>query len=585
MSHFLKTLLWGSGILGAIALLFPSLIIVGLFLLVIPGLILGLAPTVFCYTALFAAFWFLGPFARRPLAALLGGAAVLAIAIGVPTLINTASKATLKVANARDIAPPAPLRPVATIAIQPAERYWSAGLCGDLCQLLLYNGAAQRVISLPPLPDPDDKSQRVLSPTAFRIARSATCANAKDLVRDDRGGNWISEQRKSQTSMRAISAAVRMRIASGDCLLSETVTNTRADLLIRRVDDVIGIKKQRLGLLPGPVTIRRLELVTAGKVVARGSENKAAYLNVPLHLSPISSGTYSLKGWEWGRSSRYAEGYDVLGQLGRFTRFRLTTPEGADGLALRRLIDAALDAPSLPADHAAFGLLDDYYDLVREKGPIEGEAVRLAKLIADERNTKFWFFPMWKLSDAEKLSLRDPILNRLQQLIASDNLDNYKALEQLIGSLPPGALSAPDARINSLIADPAGRRRTPTLVKRLADRGATATAQLVSIMRAGWTAPRDIEGSRVHNYGDDSEAAMNGLCRIGSAAAAALPELRAMAAAGIIPPYKQESDEWRSLLVALGADANEFNLPENRKWKVELYRDRLRRDAQECGNL
>jgi hypothetical protein len=582
MSRFLKVLLWWSGGISAVAFAFPDLIIIGLYLFVIPGLILSLAPAVFFYTALFSLFWFKGPFAGTWRAGSLGSLALAVVAIGVPTVLNLLTTGALKVANARDKNPAKPFNPVATIAIQPADRYWSQNLCGDLCQLLLYNGAAQRVISLPPPPEPDEKNRNARSATAFRIVKNANCADAKELIRNDRGGNWLQESRKSPATTQSIGSAVRLRIAGGECLVSEPITDRRADLLIRRVDEVIGIKDQRFGLLPGPVNIRALELVVGDKVVARGSENKASKLIIPLFPAPRMRGM-SVSDWEWARISRYSEGYDVLAQLSRFTTFRLTTPDGADGKTLRATIDAALANLALPADHAAFGLLDDYYDLVREKGPIDGDAARLAKLISDERNIKFWFFPAWKLNDAEKLTLRDPILNRLPQLIAADKPDSYKALQQLVDSLPEGALSAPDSRVDALIADPASRRRTPTLVKRLADRGPVAIDQLVTIMREGWTAPREIDGDRIYNYGDDAEAALSGLCRLGPAAKSALPKLRAMAAAGIVPPRKQESDEWRSLLVALGADANEFELPKDRTWKTDLYRDRLRRDAAKCG--
>ena len=49
----LKFALWLSGILGAIALAMPALVEIGLWLLILPGLILMLAPTVFLYLATF----------------------------------------------------------------------------------------------------------------------------------------------------------------------------------------------------------------------------------------------------------------------------------------------------------------------------------------------------------------------------------------------------------------------------------------------------------------------------------------------------------------------------------------------------
>ena len=46
--------LWVSGVLTAIVVAIPQLVAIGFFLLIVPGIILALAPTVFIYTATFA---------------------------------------------------------------------------------------------------------------------------------------------------------------------------------------------------------------------------------------------------------------------------------------------------------------------------------------------------------------------------------------------------------------------------------------------------------------------------------------------------------------------------------------------------
>jgi hypothetical protein len=73
-----KTALIVSGILAAIALSAPSTVTLGLFLLIIPGLVLALAPTIFVYLSLIAVIrWLLPP------PGLLGWAAAVAMAIGI----------------------------------------------------------------------------------------------------------------------------------------------------------------------------------------------------------------------------------------------------------------------------------------------------------------------------------------------------------------------------------------------------------------------------------------------------------------------------------------------------------------------
>ena len=50
----IKKALWVSGILAAIAVLIPGSVVLGLYLGILPGLILAVAPTIFLYTAAFA---------------------------------------------------------------------------------------------------------------------------------------------------------------------------------------------------------------------------------------------------------------------------------------------------------------------------------------------------------------------------------------------------------------------------------------------------------------------------------------------------------------------------------------------------
>src|SRR4051794_35566935 len=56
-----KTALIVSGVLALIALAAPSLVILGFFLFIVPGLILALAPTVFVYLLLIAVIRALAP--------------------------------------------------------------------------------------------------------------------------------------------------------------------------------------------------------------------------------------------------------------------------------------------------------------------------------------------------------------------------------------------------------------------------------------------------------------------------------------------------------------------------------------------
>ena len=86
-----KTMLWVSGVLTAIDVAFPQLVGFGMFLLILPGVILALAPTVFIYTATFAIVRRYLPI-MRPVALNLT-AAFIALGLGVLVTLPFAVKA------------------------------------------------------------------------------------------------------------------------------------------------------------------------------------------------------------------------------------------------------------------------------------------------------------------------------------------------------------------------------------------------------------------------------------------------------------------------------------------------------------
>lgn len=57
MKGFLTTYLMITGIGAFLALAMPGLVMLGLFMLILPGLILGMMPTAFIYGVIFAVGW------------------------------------------------------------------------------------------------------------------------------------------------------------------------------------------------------------------------------------------------------------------------------------------------------------------------------------------------------------------------------------------------------------------------------------------------------------------------------------------------------------------------------------------------
>ena len=142
--------------------------------------------------------------------------------------------------------------------------------------------------------------------------------------------------------------------------------------------------------------------------------------------------------------------------------------------------------------------------------------------------------------------------------------------------MPEGAFRRPDPRVERLLSSTEALVNGPGLVSRLADRGPSESERLFSFVRERY-APASKNGAGRRS--EIAEAALRGLCRLGPAAQPILARLRRVAEDGTVPPGMQDSDLWRATLVSLGANAEEFDLPKNRHWQIDRYRQSLRKLA------
>jgi hypothetical protein len=277
-----------TGVAALVVLAVPGVVLIGLFLGIIPGIVLWSSPSLFVYSLL----WWstraillripiltqipmvgMLPFAVPVLSAVL----VATPAVLIPFLINTRVDALAQRMRAGDFEPekPVALTPVVALLME-GNINWSTRkpFCETLCLRLLYNSAVARIIAV----DPAHSN----ATSAFWIERRDACPERPNFDFDVR---WMTDfplARGDNPEDR-----VRARIAHGECLMEGDGRLDEAAMTIsyRTVQKGVSIFEHPWALQPGVPTIKRLEVSDAnGGTLYRRTEVTSVRVTNPLQI-------------------------------------------------------------------------------------------------------------------------------------------------------------------------------------------------------------------------------------------------------------------------------------------------------------
>lgn len=561
MAKFLTWYLAITGALSLVVLAMPWLVILGAFALILPGLILGLAPTAFLWGALFTAFWV-------PLRALMGewpatiiaGALAGAVVIAIPTLLNAPFHAQAAAERSGDKIPPSRIAFSGTIEVTVPYRAWinaeKNGLACDLvCHAILYTPGVDAVILRegPGRPKP-------VAPVQLRLEKRSGGCDSKGTANatTESWGDWNERPGLLQSWL--------IRQAGGECLVREPVS--------RQPDFTVGFEirdsnfRGDWSLKPPPVSVRRLTIarVSGGKaeMLLRRSFAWGRPLIVPLMAVP-EGGLNDFR-FKWGRTSGASykgEGhFEAITLLAAQTNVALAPDAKLLGDAARTQIMAALDDPARPEGDAGFALARALFDDIEKNGPRDGDRALLARTVGDPRVTDLNM--MWNATrkfdkDGGLPELRTPIIHRLLTVSTDRDSKGESTLGTWLDQLPEGTFATLTPDEEALLADPVRRRWAVGLIRRLADRGAAAVPLIIPML----------------DDNDTREAARTALCLLGPAAAHALPEVEAK----LLRPYYNR--DWQITLARMGKPIESFRAEPGSSWDdartQQGLRDRLAR--------
>jgi hypothetical protein len=574
----LKIWLIGSGILSAIAILMPWTVVVGMFLIV-PGLILIAAPTVFIYLSVFALLrlWLPLP----PGLGLNVAAAAITLALGWAVVQPSAWRGKLAFdrLNLPELIPESPIKLSGHVRVVMDRVNLNrdkppALTCNALCAALLATPGVTAV-TLEKAP-----SDRPVEPATFRLVARGD-GNAPSLLPDrpeaildhlpkepraPGNRNFEAEQVETTRLRQAAAADWAVRLASRERLIAEPAREKPDMTILIDTEKVDGAKG----------TLHRLEIRNAaGEAVVRRSILSVTTLAAPLHVS-TDGGLQNFR-LVWGKSViRTGPTYPELNhvtELFMHSNLARPTKDSKTSAELRMQLGEALADVNVDADDPRFALAGVWFSTMDWSKPLSDEDLSLlSRAIAHPR------IPITKqLYDgyASKIpiALRGAIGARIVNPETPE--EDRRRLAHLLAAMPKGAFATLTADERYFIGNGTLRQQTTPMVTRLADRGAAAVPDLLAILESD---------SRIEPWAKRWQV-LEALCRafttLGREAKSALPVVDALVNRERSPLLNEwrNRDDWNFALIRMGKPLNAIDFPNSTPEKTALERHRLRERA------
>ena len=574
-----------TGILAMAALLVPSLVVIGTFLLILPGLILGLAPTAFLWGCAFALFWF-------PLRQVVGDWPALLFSLPLGAGLLWAATRPENAAAARrfaslvepDIDVTQPIALYGHILLKegryfPEERRLQSGqsipddpgaLCSPLCTALLFTDGVTGVTV------ERTRRDRPVERAMFQLKRRDDCGNAILLTKAATGGD-------------ALTLHWAARLDEGFCI-DRVEGEADPDVTIAAEQSVaFGQRSHRANwsLAARPVNVERL-------TVSRGSELlfRRSHIHTERLWPILSIGAYGgIENFRFGwgleplsNKPRYWK-LEVDKELQQATIIRLSVDAMESRIAARRTIAAVLDDPARPSSDQAFATVPSYFgsflNIGRDKGPAaeREDFDLLLRLIADPRVRSFDGVAHLAAQFRDDLGeLRAPIVARVSAA-QPDEFGGLKQLAHVLGSMPKGEFAQLSPAERALIDDPAMRKRVPGLVYRLHDQGGAAVPIIGRITEEHLRLLAERRNSKKRHY-DDSDIIMvdrarMALCQLGPEGNAALRLIARLEAEGLVDRRLGEHRSWQLMLARIGRPVTDIPKPANLSGTTEQFHHNL----------
>ncbi len=600
----LRLILLYLGITGAgafIALSAPWLVVLGLFLGILPGLVLGLMPTAFLWGVAFALPWFLLRAALGDQVAIIPAALIGAAAMWlIPATSALASRTILNSALVPDVIPRDRIKLAGNILLEvpslklardvdgaPMQDYADRPYqCTALCAALLATPGVTSVTlnAIGEAKGPGTPLTR--SARRFRIVPKAQCSGPSIAIEE---ADQLSVDRLRPADwarngiVRTLQAEWDVRLATTDCVVAEA-PDPSPDMIVRIERYRVGsgsTTRSAYSFLPSPIDVERL-VIADRKATPLLSKMRATgtALARPLNIATaggIENFSFRLGRTAIGNAPSYL-GFNPDQLLADHSNLHVDVDQAAVVAAARAQLALAVANPALAAGDAAFKLVPPWLNSLSQP-PLSADDITLLKTVIRDPRVRD-FNGLWvtvKALGPASGVLREPLVDRIATLDWRSDKE-LKILGAIVDKLPPGTFAVPTPKERAILADPDRRTMASGLVVRLADQGTPAVPQLLDLLDyhlAQIPSDRNNQSGPTPEHMIVIDRVRMALCRLGPAGATALPRIEALMAKS--PDYADRMDgrEWQLMLARIGKPVRDIPKPDSTSNSVAQFHANL----------
>ncbi|BDC47960.1 hypothetical protein F183_A02760 [Bryobacterales bacterium F-183] len=560
-NRLLSGYLIGTGVLAVIAVLAPSLIVIGFFLGILPGILLQLAPSAFLYGVVFALLQHaLTSTSLRP--PIRNTAALLATPLFFWLLPQPGlwrAEALLNNTFRPDITPPAesPVQLSGHVLIEDPS---AASRCGALCAAILSTpGVTAVTVQSPPA------AKRKKPATTFRFVPASdpgepvtpSAFGFEKVGRDVLGGS------------RALEAQWNLRLAKGIKLIAsvQQPPPPPTDFVLELREEQLqpDAPTSRWSLLPGKGKLSVATIRDRGqRVLLRRQAAALAAPAAPLLSEFTGSPENGQLGWRTRvfsyppsspRPSSASLNLDTLALA--HTNVARGVDQDAAIRQARSELAAALADPSRPPGDPGLLLANAWMGSFQGRGDMMSieDAALVERIVLDPRISKAQGLrsAVAAMGRRESERLRRPAEARL--------LRDPKAAEEWVSALrqlPRGAFAVQTPEEKTILSNPAFSRYAPAVIERQADRGKDALPDLLRLLEEHATAD---PGKNGYAYASQAiDAVRRALQELGPTAAPILPKVEELFQRHDRLRRARDMD-WDATLVAMGMSPERASKP------------------------